>query len=217
MSTKEDTQEELFSININWTSEGEYEPDWRIMSKDRFLYEWGLEQAEWDDMVNGGAIKEYPPARQEGETPINAPTGHSFSEINEFVHGDVHYEELQWAFLGAASHWERELSAKQAEVEQEQSNVRVLLFDQETLKTQLHNAKCELESLKAAQGWRPITPEAKEFDSVDLWAGGERIADANWSEKKGGWLYWNDGWVFVVGPITHYMLPPTPPVERSGE
>ncbi len=36
------------------------------------------------------------------------PTGYSFFHINEFVHHpDVGFEELQWAMIGMANHFEK--------------------------------------------------------------------------------------------------------------
>lgn len=45
-----------YRININWTPEGEYEPEWRKMTKEEYLEGWGLTDAEWNDMVESKAI-----------------------------------------------------------------------------------------------------------------------------------------------------------------
>jgi hypothetical protein len=44
------------------------------------------------------------PITREG---VTIPANHSFAAVNEFVHGDVHFEELQWAMLGLAKDRER--------------------------------------------------------------------------------------------------------------
>lgn len=44
------------------------------------------------------------PITREG---VTIPANHSFAAVNEFVHGDVHFEELQWAMLGLATDRER--------------------------------------------------------------------------------------------------------------
>lgn len=45
-----------YRININWSPDAFYEPDWREMTKEQYLSEWHLSEDEWRDMVDAGAI-----------------------------------------------------------------------------------------------------------------------------------------------------------------
>jgi hypothetical protein len=42
---------------------------------------------------------------------VTIPANHSFAAVNEFVHGDVHFEDLQWAMLGLTNDRERIVKA----------------------------------------------------------------------------------------------------------
>lgn len=165
-------------------------------------------------------------ARQEGETPR---TDAAEYYVSKFKDGDI--QEFMATDSDFARTLERELSAKQAEVEQEQSNVRVLLFDQETLKTQLHNAKSELESLKATQGWREIETAPKDgtkflgYGVLNIVRDGARNSSdpvahvLMWSEASQDWwspsLPTTETFYPLAHRPTHWMPLPTPPVERS--
>lgn len=67
------------------------------------------------------------PVTREG---VTIPANHSFAAVNEFVHGDVHFEELQWAMLGLATDRERIVDELRA-----LANLVVLYTDGEALPT----------------------------------------------------------------------------------
>jgi hypothetical protein len=45
-----------YQININWTPDTDYDPDWREMTKEEYLDGWHLTDEEWHEMKRQGAI-----------------------------------------------------------------------------------------------------------------------------------------------------------------
>lgn len=154
--------------------------------------------AEAKAMVEFILKEDQPPARQEGETPrtdeIAAPM---WLKNGPATDEDLHVMTKLCRTL------ERELSAKQAEVD-ELKNRYGSRNDLLKMEEVIQNLRAELESLKAAQGWRP----GKEFeDSFRKHVDSAIIAGEIDPETDTDYI------LLLIQGICADL--PTPPVERS--
>lgn len=172
--------------------------------------------------------EEQPPARQEGETP------RCDAEVTLRVIGR---EVVSAEF---ARTLERELSAKQAEVEEHQrrfdtfwnNSIRAKQMWREKTGKELQWPDqtdllvwlvTELESLKAAQGWREISGSLPNVGEEVL---GTCFIEGDWTFPVIGTYKGRKTQGEAIAletddddfhPCSHWMPLPTPPVERSGE
>jgi hypothetical protein len=153
-----------------------------------------------------------PPAQQDGETPrtdeIAAPM---WLKNGPATDEDLHVMTKLCRTL------ERELLAKQAEVDMwkeiAEENQRESIS--KTEKINLRNR--ELESLKAAQGWRPISEEMPEdWRTVNLFSDetGE-VFSGYYDPDRECWEVDGTSYAESEMSVSHWMPLPTPPVDRS--
>ena len=66
-----------------------------------------------------------------------------------------------------------------------------------------------------ANGWRPMSDEAKKADRVDLWDNRrkQRITGCHWNEREQLWD--REMLSFYPESMTHWRLPPPPPSSVS--
>lgn len=181
-------------------------------------------------------LKNPPPARQEGETPrTDAHVKRMTKTPDCFCESDF------------ARSLERELSAKQAEVERLNKLLQKRIGERDEKSWRLHNLETlvgpyvqwdeesdypsftgELESLKAAQGWRLISEHPHDGTEFHAWDG-KSIFYRLYRSMDHGELIWRQAWFSPDLPctryedfpqewadkLTHWMPLPTPPVERS--
>lgn len=55
-----------YLVNVAWTGDNEYEPEWQTLTKQEYLIGWGLSDEEWQDMVEAGAVKPTTLSKVEG-------------------------------------------------------------------------------------------------------------------------------------------------------
>lgn len=71
-------------INVNWTPENEYEPDWREMTRNEYQHSWGVGDDEWDELVCEGAIIPVENVEvRRGSTPTTQSDGRKPSPLTD--------------------------------------------------------------------------------------------------------------------------------------
>lgn len=172
------------------------------------------------------------------ELSIKHPNGYSFSEINDFVHGDVDFEDLQCALLGISSRlekqskeltqanaavgamrsaleayekWEGAVSRSRPNDSNAVQNGRVELLQ---IAKELRDKAFSCDTPPAPDGWRETTSE-HESGSWMLGYWKEISEPVDVTKYEGGGL-WRSQTEFDLNPPDYVMPLPKPPIGNGG-